>query len=82
MSILKMIPLIGGNLEASGKNGSETKHIKWHIGFNQIELLLIQTLNDAQIKLYKMLKIRVVTAFGNMEAYFADVIYLFLKVHH
>lgn len=57
MSLRKIIPRMNCNLVAAGKNGSETEQLEWRFCFNKIELLLVETLNDSQIKLYKMLKI-------------------------
>lgn len=45
-----------GNLVATGMKGSETKQIEWRLCFNEIELLITESLNDTQHKLYKMLK--------------------------
>lgn len=46
-----------GNLVAKGMEGSETNHLEWRLCFNEIELLLLESFNDTQIKLYKMLKL-------------------------
>lgn len=57
VNIRQAIHNMKGNLVATGMKNSETKHLEWRFCFNELELLLVDSLNDTQIKLYKMLKI-------------------------
>lgn len=47
---------MAANLVPIGVKGSNTEDHEWRICFNEIELLLMNSLNDTQIKLYKILR--------------------------
>lgn len=47
---------INGNLIPVGIERSETKHLERRYCFNEFELLIFASLNDTQVKLYRMLK--------------------------
>lgn len=52
----KAIQQMKGNLVAAGKKGSAIENLEWRFCFNKIELLLVESFNPTQVKLYKMLK--------------------------
>lgn len=45
------------NLVNEGVPGSKTEAAEWRLCFDEIELLLMENLNETQLKLYKLLKI-------------------------
>ncbi|KAH3875196.1 uncharacterized protein LOC127869369 isoform X2 [Dreissena polymorpha] len=55
-NIVKKVVSMGAFLTPVGFKGSETKHFEWRICFNTSETELMINLNDAQIKLYVLLK--------------------------
>ena len=57
LSLRQTISHMNGNLVAKGMKGSETEHLEWRYCFNEIESLILESLNDTQTKLYMMLKI-------------------------
>ena len=48
---------MNGNLVPTGMDDSETEHLEWRYCFNEIESLIVGSLNDTQVKLYKLLNI-------------------------
>ena len=56
LSLRQRIPQMNGNLVATGMKGSETELLEWRYCFNEIEKLIVESLNDTQTKLYRILK--------------------------
>ena len=48
---------MNGNLVSTGMLDSETNQLEWRYCFNEGESLIVESLNDTQIKLYTMLKL-------------------------
>ena len=46
-----------GNLVSTGMFDSETNQLEWRYCFNEGESLIVESLNETQIKLYTMLKL-------------------------
>lgn len=55
-SVREVIKQMKGNLVATGIKSSETRYLEWRLCFNEIELLLVESFNDTQLKLYTTLK--------------------------
>lgn len=45
-----------GNIVATGRKGCQNEEIEWRLCFNEIEVLLVNSWNDTQMKLFKVLK--------------------------
>lgn len=56
LNVREKLSTMSGNVVATGLKGCTLEDLQWRLCFNSIELLLIDSLNDTQIKLYKILK--------------------------
>lgn len=54
--LIKHISQRSGNMVANGIKGCRESDLEWRLCFNESELLLVQSWNDTQMKLYKVLK--------------------------
>lgn len=57
VEVTKKMSQMNGNLVPKGTTGCQDEELEWRLCFNEYELLLVRSWNDAQTKLYVLLKL-------------------------